>query len=110
MVDPDKVADFLDDAGNKKLMEIFPDIADDMRDGARFVNAYKIAENRKASLDGKRPNDTDSLPDRWHGKRFGRSSISRMAKTLSEGCLLLQSVSTTRPPPLGAQWTTQASV
>ena len=54
MVDPDKVANFLDDAGNKKLMEIFPDIADDMRDGARFVNAYKIAENRKASLDAKK--------------------------------------------------------
>ena len=42
-------------------MEIFPDIADDMRDGARFVNAYKIAEIVRPAL-MLWPNDTDSLP------------------------------------------------
>lgn len=53
-VDPDKVRKFMDDPGNQRLLAIFPEIEKDMLDGARFVNAVKISEARKANVASKK--------------------------------------------------------
>jgi len=80
LVDPDKVTEFLADDANARLMKIFPDIEDDMRDGARFVNAYKIAERRKADFDNKRNPVTKLL-----SQVAGTESVSAEILNISNG-------------------------